>query len=200
MIRMQSIEKHFDSGAGRTYVLRRINLDIREGEFITIMGPSGAGKSTLLGILGMLDSEWSGEFQFLGQEVHKLNRKKRADLNKQYIGFVFQSYHLLDSLTVYENLDLPLSYKNVRGADRASTVCHTPRSLSHRRQKGPLPEPAVGWTAAAGGGGAGGDLKSEAAARRRADRQPALGPGRGDHATVQTTQRRGDDDRAGHPL
>jgi ABC-type lipoprotein export system ATPase subunit len=125
MIRMQSIEKHFDSGAGRTYVLRRINLDIREGEFITIMGPSGAGKSTLLGILGMLDSEWSGEFHFHGQEVHKLNRKKRAELNKQYIGFVFQSYHLLDSLTVYENLDLPLSYKNVRGADRASTVCHT---------------------------------------------------------------------------
>ncbi len=123
MIRMQNIEKHFDSGAGRTYVLRRINLDIREGEFITIMGPSGAGKSTLLGILGMLDSSWSGEFHFLGQEVHKLNHKKRAELNKQNIGFVFQSYHLLDSLTVYENLDLPLSYKNVRGADRASTVC-----------------------------------------------------------------------------
>jgi len=123
MIRMQNIEKHFESGAGRTYVLRRINLDIKEGEFITIMGPSGAGKSTLLGILGMLDNAWRGEFQFLGQDVHKLNHKKRAELNKTNIGFVFQSYHLLDSLTVYENLDLPLSYKNIRGTDRASTVC-----------------------------------------------------------------------------
>jgi len=123
MIRMRNVEKFFESGAGRTYVLRRINLDIREGEFITIMGPSGAGKSTLLGILGMLDNAWSGEFQFLGHEVHKLNHRKRAELNKQNIGFVFQSYHLLDNLTVYENLDLPLSYKNVRGADRASIVC-----------------------------------------------------------------------------
>jgi ABC-type lipoprotein export system ATPase subunit len=123
MIRMRNVEKFFASGAGRAYVLRRINLDIREGEFITIMGPSGAGKSTLLGILGMLDNAWSGEFQFLGQEVHKLNHKKRAELNKLNIGFVFQSYHLLDNLTVYENLDLPLSYKNVRSSDRASTVC-----------------------------------------------------------------------------
>ncbi|HET6277616.1 MAG TPA: ABC transporter ATP-binding protein [Candidatus Polarisedimenticolia bacterium] len=123
MIRMQNVEKYFETGAGRTYVLRRINLDIREGEFVTVMGPSGAGKSTLLGILGMLDHAWSGEFHFLGHEVHALNARKRAELNKQNIGFVFQSYHLLDNLTVYENLDLPLSYKNVKGADRASMVC-----------------------------------------------------------------------------
>jgi ABC-type lipoprotein export system ATPase subunit len=123
MIRIRNVEKFFESGAGRTWVLRRIELDIREGEFITIMGPSGAGKSTLLGILGLLDHAWSGEFHFLGQAVHELNGRKRAELNRQNVGFVFQSYHLLDNLTVYENLELPLSYKNVRSADRASTVC-----------------------------------------------------------------------------
>jgi ABC-type lipoprotein export system ATPase subunit len=123
MIRLRNVEKFFESGAGRTYVLRRVNLDVGEGDFLTIMGPSGAGKSTLLAILGMLDASWTGEFEFLGHQVHTLNRKQRAELNKQYIGFVFQSYHLLDNLTVYENLELPLSYKNIKGSDRAGLVC-----------------------------------------------------------------------------
>jgi ABC-type lipoprotein export system ATPase subunit len=87
------------------------------------MGPSGAGKSTLLAILGMLDASWKGEYYFLDQPVHKLGRKERAELNKKYIGFVFQSYHLLDNLTVYENLELPLTYRNVKGSERASMVC-----------------------------------------------------------------------------
>jgi putative ABC transport system ATP-binding protein len=123
MIRLRNVEKLYETPAGKNYVLRRINLEVREGEFVTVMGPSGAGKSTLLAILGMLDAAWTGEFDFLDQPVHSMNRKERAELNKKNIGFVFQSYHLLDNLTVYENLEIPLSYQNVRSADRASIVC-----------------------------------------------------------------------------
>jgi ABC-type lipoprotein export system ATPase subunit len=125
MIRLRKIERYFESKAGRTYVLRQIDMDVKPGEFITIMGPSGAGKSTLLSILGMLDASWSGEFYFNDQPVHSSNRKQRAALAKQHIGFVFQSYHLLDNLTVYENLELPLSYKNVKGSERAGLVADT---------------------------------------------------------------------------
>jgi len=125
MIQLRNIERAYKTGPGATYVLRRINLDIRDGDFITIMGPSGAGKSTLLSILGMLDDVWTGEYTFLEHEVHKLDRKKRADLNRQFIGFVFQSYHLLDDLTVYENLDVPLSYRNIPRSQRAAMVAET---------------------------------------------------------------------------
>jgi putative ABC transport system ATP-binding protein len=122
MIVMRNVERAYPVGAGKYYVLRRINLEIKEGEFITIMGPSGAGKSTLLSILGMLDGGWTGEFFFLDHPVHKLNLKQRAELNKQNIGFVFQQYHLLDNLTVTENLDIPLSYRNVKSSQRQATV------------------------------------------------------------------------------
>ena len=122
MIQLRNVERAFDTGGGRTWVLRQIDLDVPAGDFITIMGPSGAGKSTLLAILGMLDAAWTGEYRFLGQPVHDLGRKARAELNKQHVGFVFQSYHLLDDLTVAENLDLPLSYRNVKPAERASLV------------------------------------------------------------------------------
>jgi len=122
MIRMKNVERFYDTHAGRTYVLRRIDLEVRQGEFITIMGPSGAGKSTLLGILGMLDASWTGEFHFLDHAVHALKPKDRSAINKSHIGFVFQSYHLLDELTVHENLDLPLSYKNVKPSERAALV------------------------------------------------------------------------------
>src|SRR5690349_11940354 len=115
MIQLNQLERSYPVGPGRVYVLRNINLQIAEGEFVTVMGPSGAGKSTLLSILGMLDSNWSGEYFFYDQAVHKLSNKQRLELNKKYIGFVFQSYHLLDNLTVYENLDLPLSYRNIKG-------------------------------------------------------------------------------------
>src|SRR5258708_2869373 len=125
MIELRNLEKYYESGAGKTYVLRRINVDIKEGDFVTIMGPSGAGKSTLLAILGMLDSNWTGEYFFLGEAVHKLKPKDRVELNKRYIGFVFQQYHLLDSLTVYENLDIPLSYRNVKRSERQSMVADT---------------------------------------------------------------------------
>jgi len=122
MIRLRNVERSYKTGAGVTYVLRRINLDVREGEFLTIMGPSGSGKSTLLSIVGMLDDSWTGEYCLLDNQVHKLDRKKRADLNRKYIGFVFQSYHLLDNLTVYENLDVPLSYRNISRSQRQSMV------------------------------------------------------------------------------
>lgn len=123
MIVLKDVERYYEQGPSRTYVLRRINLEIKDGEFLTVMGPSGAGKSTLLAILGMLDASWNGEYYFLDQPVHKLGRKERAELNKKYIGFVFQSYHLLDNLTVYENLELPLTYRNVKSSERTSMVC-----------------------------------------------------------------------------
>jgi len=122
MIQLRNVERSYKTGPGVTYVLRRINLDINAGDFITIMGPSGAGKSTLLSILGMLDDAWSGEYFLFDHPIHKLDRKKRGDLSRKYIGFVFQSYHLLDNLTVYENLDVPLSYRNIGRSQRASMV------------------------------------------------------------------------------
>src|SRR5271163_4548519 len=125
MIRMRGLEKSYPVGAGRTWVLRRIDLDIREGDFITIMGPSGAGKSTLMAILGMLDSAWEGEYNFFEYTVHKMKPQQRVELHKRFIGFVFQQYHLLDDLTVAENLDLPLSYRDLKKAERQSIVADT---------------------------------------------------------------------------
>jgi putative ABC transport system ATP-binding protein len=125
MISLRNVEKYFEHGPTKTFVLRRVNMEIKQGEFVSIMGPSGAGKSTLLHLMGMHDSAWSGEYYFLEHPVHKLNKKDRSELYKRYIGFVFQSYHLLDSLTVYENLDIPLSYRNIKKAERQSIVCDT---------------------------------------------------------------------------
>ena len=125
MISLRNIEKYFSHGLTKTYVLRRIDLDIKAGEFVSIMGPSGAGKSTLLHILGMHDQSWNGEYAFDDVAVHSLNPKKRADLRNRNIGFVFQSYHLLDDQTVFENLELPLSYRDVSKKDRQSIVCDT---------------------------------------------------------------------------
>jgi putative ABC transport system ATP-binding protein len=122
MIRLSGLERSYKTHAGVNYVLRRISLEIREGEFVTIMGPSGAGKTTLLSILGMLDDGWTGDFFFLDQPVHQSDRKKRAELSRRYIGFVFQKYHLLDHLTVQENIDVPLSYRDVPRAERAAIV------------------------------------------------------------------------------
>ena len=123
LIQLRNLEKVFEAGGSKFFVLRRITLDIQRGEFVTFMGPSGAGKSTLLSIIGMLDGAWTGEYYFLEQPVHKLNVKKRNELHKANIGFVFQSYHLIDNLTVFENLEIPLSYKNVPHKERASLVC-----------------------------------------------------------------------------
>jgi putative ABC transport system ATP-binding protein len=122
MIKLTNIEKSYESGAGRSWVLRRINLEIREGEFVTVMGPSGAGKSTLMGIIGMLDGDWRGEYHLVDHAVHKLDNRRRVELHKQYIGFVFQQYHLLENLTVAENLDLPLSYRDIGKSQRQGTL------------------------------------------------------------------------------
>ncbi len=123
IIALRNLEKFYQHGVSRTYVLRRMTAEIREGEFVSIMGPSGAGKSTALHIMGMFDSAWTGEYDFLGQPVHTLNQKARSALHKQHMGFVFQSYHLLDNLTVYENLEIPLSYRDVRKTERQAIVC-----------------------------------------------------------------------------
>jgi len=125
MIELKNLERSYKTPAGQTWVLRRINLDIREGEFITVMGPSGAGKSSLLNVLALLDDAWEGEYWFREEAVHQMKRKQRAELAKRNIGMVFQSYHLLDDLTVQENIDLPLSYKDIPRKERQSLVADT---------------------------------------------------------------------------
>jgi putative ABC transport system ATP-binding protein len=125
MIQLRNIERSYKTGAGQTWVLRRINLDINQGEFVTIMGPSGAGKSSLLNVLALLDDQWLGEYWFKDEPVHSMNRKQRAELSKRNSGMVFQSYHLLDDLTVAENIDLPLSYKNMPRTERQGLVADT---------------------------------------------------------------------------
>jgi len=125
MIQLKHLERSYKTPAGQTWVLRRVNLEIREGEFITVMGPSGAGKSSLLNVLALLDDAWEGEYWFREEAVHGLKRKQRAELAKRNVGMVFQSYHLLDDLTVQENIDLPLSYKDIPRKERQSLVADT---------------------------------------------------------------------------
>ena len=122
LVLLRDLERVIDSPAGRIYLLRRINLEIRQGEFVTIMGPSGAGKSTLLAIMGFLDHQWNGEFDFGGHAVHRMSAKDRTSLGRRHVGFVFQQYHLLDDLTVAENLDVPLEYRGVRKSERQALV------------------------------------------------------------------------------
>jgi ABC-type lipoprotein export system ATPase subunit len=122
MIRLDKIEKYYSSGFVKNYVLRGISFQIKEGEFVSIMGPSGSGKSTLLHILGMLDEPTSGEYYFMDQPLHKLSERQKTEFHKLHIGFVFQSYHLIDELTVYENIETPLLYKKVPTSERKSMV------------------------------------------------------------------------------
>lgn len=122
MIKMKEITKFYSTGFVKTFVLRNIDLNVEEGEFLTIMGPSGAGKSTLLHILGMLDSPSSGDYFFYDKPAHRLSERQLSDLHKNHIGFVFQSYHLIDDLTVYENLEIPLLYKKVKGSERKGKI------------------------------------------------------------------------------
>ena len=122
LITLRDIDKYYTSGFSRAYVLRNINLEVQEGEFISIMGPSGSGKSTLLNIIGMLEEPSNGEYYFLDKPMHKIREKERTQLHKNYIGFVFQSYHLIDELTVYENIETPLLYQDVKSSDRKGMV------------------------------------------------------------------------------
>ncbi len=125
MIELRGVDRWHEQGGQRVYVLRRIDLLVKEGDFVSIMGPSGAGKSTLLHILGMHDSGFAGEYYFADCAVHKLKPKERLDLQRKSVGFVFQSYHLLDDLTVYENLEIPLSYRDVKKSERQALVADT---------------------------------------------------------------------------
>lgn len=122
MLDLKKIYKWINTGNARTFILKDVNLHIKEGEFVSIMGPSGSGKSSLLNVIGMLDDFNEGEYNFLHESVHKLKEKQRSALYKQYIGFVFQAYHLIDELTVYENIETPLIYQNIKGADRKAMV------------------------------------------------------------------------------
>jgi len=125
MIQLRNLEKSFPQADGRVFVLRQSSLDVAPRDFVTIMGPSGAGKSTLLAVLGMLDGDWTGEYRLLEHEVHALKHKDRIALGKRYVGFVFQQYHLIDDLTVAENLAMPLSYRDVKPDDREAAVADT---------------------------------------------------------------------------
>ena len=125
MIQLKNLERSYKTAAGETWVLRRIDLTIPEGQFLTIMGPSGAGKSSLLNALALLDDQWAGEYWFRDEAVHRMKRKDRAELAKRNVGMVFQSYHLLDDLTVQENIDLPLSYKDIPRGERQAMVADT---------------------------------------------------------------------------
>ncbi len=122
MLELKHIYKWVNTGNNRTFILKDVNLTVKEGEFLSIMGPSGSGKSTLLNVIGMLDEFNEGEYDFLHESVHKLKEKQRSSLYKQYIGFVFQAYHLIDELTVYENIETPLIYQNVKSSERKALV------------------------------------------------------------------------------
>ena len=122
MIELKGIYKWFNTGNNRTFILKDVDLSIKEGEFVSIMGPSGSGKSTLLNVIGMLDDFNEGEYNFIHESVHKLKEKQRSSLYKQYIGFVFQAYHLIDELTVYENIETPLIYQDMKGSERKAMV------------------------------------------------------------------------------
>ena len=198
LIRLRNVEKSYPLRAGKFFVLRRINLDVNEGDFVTIMGPSGAGKSTLLSILGMLDGDWSGEYYLSDQPVHKLNLKQRSELGKRNIGFVFQQYHLLDELTVAENLDLPLSYRNIKSSERQSVVADTLDKFQIVAKKDLYPNQLSG-----------GQQQLVAVARAivakpkliLADEptgSPAYQPGKRNHGSVQEAKRRRHHDHSGH--
>ena len=122
MLSLKKIFKWYNNGINRTFVLKDINLDVAEGEFISIMGPSGSGKSTLLNVIGMLDEPNEGQYTFMGENVFEMKEKQRSSLFKTHIGFVFQAYHLIDELTVYENIETPLLYQNIKSSERKSMV------------------------------------------------------------------------------
>jgi putative ABC transport system ATP-binding protein len=144
MIELKDIERYFQTGSIKSYILRYVNASIQEGEFISIMGPSGAGKSTLLNILGMLEEPTAGEYWFLGEPVHKFNERRRSDMYREYIGFVFQAYHLIDDLTVYENLETPLIYKKVPSGERKSRIADILDRFNIVAKKGLFPSQLSG--------------------------------------------------------
>ena len=150
MIELKDVERSYKVGHEQTFVLRRIHLVIQPGEFVTVMGPSGAGKSSLLNTLAMLDDGWTGEYVLDGEAIHTMNRKARAEAARRKIGMVFQSYHLLDDLTVAENIDLPLSYKNLPRSEREAMVADTLDRFGIVGKKDLYPSQLSGGAAAGG--------------------------------------------------
>lgn len=144
MIVLKNIDKYIDSRFQRTFILKGIDLEVKEGEFLTIMGPSGSGKSTLMNIMGMLDEPSAGEYYFFDNPVHKLKEKHKSDMHKNFIGFIFQAYHLIDELTVYENIETPLLYKGVSSAQRKSMVAEMLDRFNMVAKKDLFPEQLSG--------------------------------------------------------
>ncbi len=144
MIKLRNIDKYIDSRFQRTFILKGIDIDVEQGEFVTIMGPSGSGKSTLMNIIGMLDEPSAGEYYFFDEPVHKMKEKQKSDMHKNYIGFIFQAYHLIDELTVYENIETPLLYKGVGGSQRKSMVAELLDRFNMVAKKDLFPEQLSG--------------------------------------------------------
>jgi len=144
MILLKNIDKYIDSRFQRTFILKGVDLEVKQGEFLTIMGPSGAGKSTLMNIIGMLDEPSAGEYYFLDEPVHKIKEKQKSEMHKNYIGFIFQAYHLIDELTVYENIETPLLYKGVSGSQRKSMVAELLDRFNMVAKKDLFPEQLSG--------------------------------------------------------
>ncbi len=144
MIQLQDIDKYVDSRFQRTFILKGVDLKVEQGEFLTIMGPSGAGKSTLMNIVGMLDDPSAGEYYFFDEPVHKMKERKKSEMHKNYIGFIFQAYHLIDELTVYENIETPLLYKGVSGSQRKSMVAELLDRFNMVAKKDLFPEQLSG--------------------------------------------------------
>src|ERR1041384_1755309 len=144
MIKLRNVDKYIDSRFQRTFILKSIDMDVQQGEFVTIMGPSGSGKSTLMNIIGMLDEPSAGEYYFFDEPVHKMKEKQKSDMHKNYIGFIFQAYHLIDELTVYENIETPLLYKGVSSAQRKSMVAEILDRFNMVAKKDLFPEQLSG--------------------------------------------------------
>ncbi|MEQ8363567.1 MAG: ABC transporter ATP-binding protein [Cyclobacteriaceae bacterium] len=144
MIQLKDIDKYVDSRFQRTFILKGVDLKVEQGEFLTIMGPSGAGKSTLMNIIGMLDEPSAGEYYFFDEPVHKIKERKKSEMHKNYIGFIFQAYHLIDELTVYENIETPLLYKGVSGSQRKSMVAELLDRFNMVAKKDLFPEQLSG--------------------------------------------------------
>jgi len=144
MIQLKNIDKYIDSRFQRTFILKGIDLQVKQGEFLTLMGPSGAGKSSLMNIIGMLDEPSAGEYYFFDEPVHKMREKQKSEMHKNYIGFIFQAYHLIDELTVYENIETPLLYKGVSGSQRKSMVAEMLDRFNMVAKKDLFPEQLSG--------------------------------------------------------
>src|ERR1043165_3989890 len=144
MIKLKDIDKYIDSRFQRTFILKGIDMEVKQGEFVTLMGPSGAGKSTLMNIIGMLDEPSAGEYYFFDEPVHKMREKQKSEMHKNYIGFIFQAYHLIDELTVYENIETPLLYKGINGSQRKSLVAEMLDRFNMVAKKDLFPEQLSG--------------------------------------------------------